>query len=194
MELINWWQRLGLHSWTFRHLSHFETPFFLILYESCTAFMSVNGTRGELYMKGSNGVPHSLPGWIGNIKRLNSEQPEEANCFCHPQTFFPSPLPTSLRAIRGSAFSQWPLANCVSSQCTINTTCSRCFQVLNHNIVSVVKDTSLGCQTRGSTLTSRWLSEPLWIDCASSAQSTVVMRTFITLASVALKFSKGKGS
>lgn len=44
-------------------MSHVKTiKAVLTLYDSYTAFMSVNSTKGELYFKGSNGVSHSLPG------------------------------------------------------------------------------------------------------------------------------------
>lgn len=81
-----------------------------------------------------------------------------------------SPALSCLRPMWGSVFSPWPLANCVSLQSITNITCLLCFQVLDHNLVSVFNDTSFVCQTKGSAFTSRWLSEPPRFDCASSAE------------------------
>lgn len=172
-ELINWCQQFGIWGSDIRSL--FETNRISPQHARVRhAFHECRWHRGRNVL-----LVRRLDGWKIK-KRLNSEQPEEANCFCH------RPHSECSEARR---FPPDLSRTSVSSKCIINATRLLCFQVPPHNTVSVFKMT---VQTKGGTFTSQWLPDPPRSFLGSALKSSVVVRAFITLARRALKFSEGK--
>ncbi len=65
------------------------------------AFYECQWQEGWTSIQREKWCSYSLPWWIGNIKRLNCDWPEEANCSCHLKMFL-LPVPSCLTSIWGS--------------------------------------------------------------------------------------------